>query len=271
MEDEYDEEGYGGPSKAGKTVKTVLKILVIALGVMIYGIFLFRSCLRNPEKHILYTNELKTALGSGGVTVYTQKPYDSINENENGTFQFSIHDIYYIPETKQLQVTVRYNLAVLKDLQKEYNLAQKPEEDVFDYSLLLSNGDRVTAYQFATVTTSRYRFKYIVFDGVDLEDFKLVKYTAEDAAITNSSGRIIAHETDEYGRTILYETDENGMAKVYSNLYVSIEIYYENDVNYDALPLASMIVFNRTYRYDVLGNYNDLIDYDGKLPVIRER
>ena len=64
---------------------------------------------------------------------------------------------------------------------------------------------------------------------------------------------------------------ENGMAKVYKNLYVSIEIYYGNDVDYDALPLASMILFNRTYNYEKLENYKSLIDYDGKLPVVRER
>ena len=271
MEEEYEENVYREPTRAKKTVKIVLRILFIALGISVYGIFLIRSCLRNPEKHILYTKELRAAEESGGVTVYTQKPYDSINENEDGTFQFSIHDIYYIPETKQLQVTVRYNLAVLKDLQKEYNLAKKPEDDVFDYSLLLDDGTRLTSYQYAMKTTSRYRFKYIVFDNVDLEDFTLVKYTAENSAIVKSDGTIVAHETDDYGRTILYETDENGMAKVYTNMYVSIEIYYENDVNYNELPLASMIVFNRTYDYSKLDNYRSLIDYDGKLPVIRER
>lgn len=271
MEDEYEENAYGEPSRAGKIVKTVFKTLFLALGITVFGIFILRSCLRRPEKHILYTNELKEAEAAGGVTVYTQKPYDSINENESGTFQFSIHDIYYFPKTKQLQVTVRYNLAVMKDLQKKYGLLEPPSDDVFDYSLLLDSGTRLTSYQFSTLTTSRYRFRYIVFDNVDLEDFSLVKYTADDAAITNSEGRIVAHETDEYGRTILYETDENGMAKVYTNLYVSIEIYYENDVDYDDLPLASMIVFNRTYNYEKLDNYKSLIDYDGKLPIIQKK
>ena len=271
MEEEYEENAYNEQGKAGKTVKTVLKILFIALGITVYGIFLFRSCLRNPEKHILYTKELKAALGSGDVTVYTQKPYDSINENEHGTFQFSIHDIYYIPETKQLQVTVRYNVAVLKDLKNEYGLLSVPEEDVFDYSLLLDSGTRLTSYQCASTSTSRYRFKYLVFDNVDLDDFTLKKYEPGDAAITNSEGRIVAHETDQYGRTVLYETDENGMAKVYTNTYVAIDVYYENDVDYEKLPLASMIVFNRTHNYEKLNNYKDLIDYDGKLPVVRER
>ena len=43
MEDEYEENGYAEPSKAGKTVKSVLKILFIALGITVYGIFLLRS------------------------------------------------------------------------------------------------------------------------------------------------------------------------------------------------------------------------------------
>ena len=40
-------------------------------------------------------------------------------------------------------------------------------------------------------------------DGVDLDQYTLVDYAPGDAAVTDSKGTIIAHETDENGRNIL--------------------------------------------------------------------
>lgn len=252
-----------------KVLKTVLKTVVIALIVFVYGAVLIRSCARKPQKHILYSSELEAALKDGDVDVYYQSPYDKINRNDDGTFQFSVSDVYYIPATRQLQVTVRYNLAVLEDAKNKYGLNKTPEDDCFDYSLLLDNGQRITDYSYASYKSSRYRFIYLLFEGVDLEEYTAVHYEPSDAAITASDGRIIAHETDVNGKNILYETDENGNAKVYTKTFVSLETYYEDDVNYQKAPLSSLMVFNRLYRYEKVEDYKKYVDFDKSFPIIK--
>ena len=253
-----------------KVLKTVLKTVLIALIVFVFGAILIRSCERNPEKHILYSDELKAALDSDGdIDIYYQSPYDKINRNDDGTFQFAVSDVYYIPKTRQLQVTVRYNLAVLNDVKDKYGLNKAPTEDCFDYSLLLDDGQRLTDYSYSSYKTARYRFIYLLFDNVDLEEFTAVHYDPSDAAITASDGRIIAHETDANGKNILYDTDENGDAKVYLRTYVSLETYYEDDVNYAKAPLSSLMVFNRLYRYERVSDYRKYVDFKGKFPIIK--
>lgn len=251
-----------------KTLKTVLKIVITALIIFVYGAIMIRSCERKPQKHLLYSNALQTALAeSGDIDVFYQNPYDKINRNDNGTFQFSISDCYYIPQTHQLQVTVRYNLAVLNDAKEKYSLKETPVDDCFDYSLLFEDGQRITDYSYSSYKTGRYRFIYLLFDGVDLDEYTLVYYSPEDAAVTDSDGKIIAHETDAYGKNVLYETDENGYAKVYNRTFVSLETYYIGDVNYNKQPLSSLMVYNRMYNFEKVSNYKDLIDFDGKYPI----
>lgn len=269
MAEEYtDYEGM--QQNSHKVLKTVLKIILIALIIFVFGAILIRSCMRRPQKHILYSDALKTVLETDGyVDIYYQSPYDKINRNDDGTFQFSISDCYYIPKTHQLQVTVRYNLAVLKDAQEKYSLKETPVDDCFDYSLLFEDGERITNYSYSSYISGRYRFIYILFDNVDLDEYTLVNYTEDDAALTDSDGNILAHETDSYGKNILYETDENGLAKVYTRTFVSLETYYREDVNYSKQPLSSLMVFNRLYNFEKVSNYDKYIDYEGKFPIIK--
>lgn len=257
-------------SNSHKVLKTVLKIILIALIIFVFGAIFIRSCMRRPEKHLLYSDALKEALAEDkNLDIYYQSPSDSINKNDEGTFQFSISDCYYIPKTRQLQVTVRYNLAVLKDAADKYSLKETPKDDCFDYSLLFEDGERITDYSYSSYISGRYRFIYILFDGVDLDEYTLVHYEPEDAALTDKDGKILAHETDKNGKNILYETDENGDAKVFTRTFVSLETYYEDDVDYTKQPLSSLMVFNRLYNFETVSNYDKYIDYDGKFPIIK--
>ena len=277
MAEEYtDYEGMRQNSH--KVLKTVLKIVLIALILFILGAIIIRSCMRRTEKHILYSDALKTALEENGeVDVYYQTPHDSINRTKDGTFQFSISDVYYIQTTHQLQVTVRFNTAVLKDVKEKYALSEIPDENCFCYSLLLKEnedsdlGGRITSYSYSADERGNYRFIYLLFDGVDLDEYTAVTYTPEDAAVTDAKGNIIAHETEENGKYILYETDENGAAKVYKYTFVSLETYYVYDADYSNgnAPLSSLLVFNRRYALDKVSDYKKYIDYAGKYKIIK--
>ena len=248
-------------------LKAVLKALLISLIVFVFGAVFIRSCMRRPEKHILFSDKLAAAMEEGPVTVYYQKPYDSINRNEYGTFQFAISDFYYIPDTKQLQVTLRYNLKTLEEAKDKYGLPEVPTDDCFAYSLLFEDGERITSYSYSSYKSGRYRFIYLLFDDVDLEEYTLVNYSPQDAAETNSKGVIVAHETDQSGRNILYETDDSGAAKVYTRTYVSLETYYEGDIDYKKAPLSSLLVFNRIQNLEILKDYEKYVDFDHKYPI----
>ncbi|MBQ7700129.1 MAG: hypothetical protein IJT49_07290 [Clostridia bacterium] len=269
MAEEYTD--YEGMQKnSHKVLKTVLKIILIALIIFVFGAVLIRSCMRRPQKHILYSDALKAALQENkDIDIYYQSPFDTINRNDEGTFQFSISDCYYIPKTHQLQVTLRYNLAVLKDAQEKYDLKETPTDDCFDYSLLFEDGERITDCSYSSYISGRYRFIYLLFDGVDLDEYTLVSYSAEDAALTDRDGKILAHETDSNGKNILYETDEEGNTKVYNRTFVSLETYYIDDVDYKKQPLSSLMVFNRLYNFERVADYDKYIDYDVKFPIIK--
>ena len=277
MAEEYtDYEGMQHNSH--KVLKTVLKILLIALILFILGAIIIRSCMRRTEKHILYSDELKAALEENGeVDVYYQTPHDSINRTKDGTFQFSISDVYYIQTTHQLQVTVRFNTSVLNDVKDRYALSDTPPENCFCYSLLFKEdenselGDRITSYSYSMSERGNYRFIYLLFDGVDLDEYTSVYYTPESAAVTDTKGNIMAHETEENGKYILYETDEDGAAKVYKYTFVSLETYYVYDADYNNgdAPLSSLLVFNRRYALEKVSDYKKYIDYDGKFNIIK--
>lgn len=269
MAEEYTD--YEGMQKnSHKVLKTVLKAILIALIVFVFGAVFIRSCMRRPEKHILYSDALKAALEEDkDIEIRYQSTYDKINRNDDGTFQFSVSDCYYIPKTHQLQITVRYNFAVLNDAKEKYSLKEAPKDDCFDYSLLFEDGERITSYSYSSYIRGRYRFIYLLFDGVDLDGYTLVNYSPQDAAVTASDGSILAHETDSYGKNILYETDENGNAKVYNRTFVSLETYYIDDVDYTKRPLSSLMVFNRLYNFETVTDYDKYIDYNGRFPIIK--
>ena len=251
MAEEYTE--YEEMQKRSHPVlKAVLKGILIALIVFVFGAVLIRSCVRQPQKLLLASPELAAASADGRVRILYQSPYDKINRNEYGTFQFAVSDCFYIPATKQLQVTVRYNKKTLQDTKDKYGLTKLPEDDCFAFSLLFDDGQRLTSHRYSTATRGRYIFVYLLFDGVDLEEYTPVAYTPADAAVTDREGNIVAHETDENGRSILYETDESGSAKVYVRTYVSLETYYSEDVNYNRIPLSSLLVFDRLYSCEEL-------------------
>ncbi len=249
-------------------LKAVLKGILIALIVFVFGAVFIRSCVRRPQKNLLLSEKLASALEQGEVTALYQSPYDKINRNEYGTFQFAVSDCFYIPATGQMQVTVRYNAKTLEDTKNKYGLKETPSEDCFAYSLLFDDGHRITSYGSASYTRGRYRFVYLLFDGVDLEEYTAVRYTASDAAIVDSKGNIIAHETDQNGRNILYETDEEGNAKVYRRTYVSLETYYEGDIDYKKQPLSSLLVFDRLYSYDRITDLDKYLDREGKFKIV---
>ncbi len=239
------------PPKAIKIMKLVLKALFLALIIFIYGFFVLRICTSSPDQTIIWTEKTMQAhdADKDNFIIYTQEPQVFIDEHDGETqtgFNLSIFHIAYIPSAQQLQVTVRYNKSALPLLQEKYeDYDPEQTDEPFVYSLMLENGERITGYQYKATKTNRYYFRYLVFDGVDLDDYELIEYTAQNSAVVDDDGNIVAHETDAQGNKILYETDESGKCIVYDTNYIYLDAYYINNVDFNATPDASLMVYNR--------------------------
>ncbi len=255
--------------KAWTIIKTVVKSLFIALIIFIYGFFALRLCTSNPKTDILITKTTHDAYiaDKDNFVMYTQNPQIFIDEHDSKQqtgYNLAIFNIVYIPQAKQLQVTVRYNKSVFGMLEEKYGSNINTDEP-FVYSLLFEDGTRIASYTYKAVKTNRYHFRYLVFDNVELEQYEEVLYTPENSAVTDEQGRILAHETDEDGNAVIYETLENGMSKVYINDYVYLDAYYIDDVDFGETPAASLLLFDRGLGLDKISpsKYNaEKIDTD---------
>ncbi len=235
-----------------KALKFILKIFFLALIIFIYGFFMLRICTSEPEQSVIWTDLTVEAYENDkdSFKIYTQEPQVFIDEYDSDKqtgFNLSVFNIYYIPQAKQLQVTVRYNKSALPQIKEKYSSYDPDEnQDPFVYSLLLQTGERITGYSYKASKTNRYYFRYLVFDGVDLDSFTLKEYTAENSAVVGEDGRIIAHETDGNGNKLLYEKDEaTGKYIVYDVNYIYLDAYYIDNVNFDEEPDACLMIYNR--------------------------
>ena len=279
MSNEYENRDYMydiEPKKSFKVIKLILKCLLVALIVFIYGFFILRNCTSKPRTDIMWNENLLAVYEQKGadMKIYTQNPHTFIDEYEEyeegelvrGGYQLAIFDIMYIPDAKQLQVTVRYNKAALERLKANYDIEGDVEGEPFAYSLLMEDGTRLTEYHYSAYTSNLYHYRYLVFENVDLEEYTPVMYDASNSAVVLDDGTIIAHETDEYGYYILYELDENGYAKVYKNTFVTLDAYYINNVNYDLTPDSSLIVVDRNLGFTEMKYKKYLPDGSGDGP-----
>ena len=86
--------------------------------------------------------------------------------------KFWITGVLYLPQARQLQLTIKYNDSTLKALREQMG-ADLPEEP-FSYSLLDSSGTRYTDYEFQTERKQNYSYRRLTFYGVDLTDVATV-------------------------------------------------------------------------------------------------
>jgi len=131
---DYSEElVYQSKSKIKKffswrTLKTLLKVIGILLILFVYGILFFRLCSGKPPKvfsNLIWTEKMLAAYteSGGNMPVYSQEPAEHVARDG----YFGIYDIRYIPTTKELQLTVRYNNSSTDKLYNEL-YAKKTEE-----------------------------------------------------------------------------------------------------------------------------------------------
>ena len=171
-----DEDIPRGKSRVG----LVLKILVGIVCISVIGVIAFRLILFNsyPEgiKNIYFNDKLTAFYNekNGDIGAKTQElrsPYDNPDEGN-----FFCDNLILIPDIDQLQVSVRFNLSLIENLEREYGaILDEEAADFLEFRLVKNPIDekgepRVIGTLTYEDTDSRLMYKYykLVFDEVDL-------------------------------------------------------------------------------------------------------
>lgn len=180
-----------------RTVKTILKSIMWVLVVLVYGMIFFRLCTGKPPKSvsgILWTDDALAVYEEYGdnLLIYSHEPVENIAEDGVS----GIYDIIYIPASKTLQMTVRYN----KNLAEDYyeNQVQKRRDAIEDAVIKEEGYDRT---QLSTLSEEqRERYNALIEE-------RLTASLAEDPInVSDSQYPFVFVLRDNYGK--VYTTYE---------------------------------------------------------------
>ena len=190
-----DFERYGDYNEVDEPPKKsvvgiILKAIIFVLCAIVIGVIAFRLIIFNyyPDSvsNIYFTDELTEHYNKkgGDIGALTQELLNSRNygydDSKDGNF--FARNMIYIPETGELQVTLRFNTSLADSIKEKYGVDFDPDaKGSFTYSLVAmrasdtaSEGEELGRPIDATLVAEEYdslfmyRYIKLVFDGVDL-------------------------------------------------------------------------------------------------------
>ena len=178
-----------------KTVGRIIKYTCYAIILIITGVLIWRMCSFSS------TPEEMDVLSWNGTTAEAYKEHGDamqvLNLNMDEKYRispdgkFSVRSVYYIPEAKQLQLTVCYNDSTLEVLDEEFGPSW-----ALDFIL---TDDRDRAY-FGTYIGSAekgvYNYVRFVYDMVELDELDEIALTIR-----------LEGSTEQYSAVAVYHSD----------------------------------------------------------------
>lgn len=177
-------------SKVGKMIGGSFKALFWLLIIVINAIVLWRVFFSGDPSSIkpLLVNDRTAAAYEEHGNELRLEVQQQRTITESG--KFSVTDCVFIPEARQIQVTVRYNNSTLKKLTEDYELLSVPdrEQELFDVTIVKTtdltpldtkdNTDRSTLREERfypsgepkTAYKTLYSYRKFIFDDVTYED-----------------------------------------------------------------------------------------------------
>ncbi len=195
-----DFERYGDYNEIDESPKKsvvglILKMFIVVLCLGVVGFMIFRVIIFNhyPKemKNIYFTEELTEHYNntSGDIGALTQELLNSRNYGYDDAKEGNFFCKYfvYIPATKELQITLRYNESLMKNIKDKYGISLDADsEDNFSYRLVAMRkndtpDENLSAEKLGTPMEAEivaeeydsflmYRYVRLVFDGVELCD-----------------------------------------------------------------------------------------------------
>lgn len=220
-----------------KIIKSFFRLMLATVIMLVVGVFVWRFITSAPPDGLmtLSPNEkLAEAYSDSEILLVTQEQ-NNITRTEKNYGYFSVADVVFIPEIKQLQILVKYNDSTLKALKNDYaedfsELGEKEypdsSKDWYDVSVVLARdltpdnkddnfgSDResveLTRIKPTEVSGSahkeRYSYRRLVFDNVPIDSLTLAVYAdfyyVGDIAYNN--GEFDIYTDTAYGTLCLY-------------------------------------------------------------------
>lgn len=175
-------------SKAGKIAKITFKTVILAISFFIYAFFIFRLCSTQdaPESvsSIVWNDTARAAYLSDpdAFQILSQEPSTIITDDG----RFWISNVVYLPQAKQLQLTIKYNDSTLKYLREALARnanANDPDaaetvsaddivlpDEPFDYSVLDNSGVRYQEYSSIADHEQNYNYRRLVFENITVPE-----------------------------------------------------------------------------------------------------
>ena len=186
-------EGENKPeqSKGAKIVTTVFKAVGITLIIAVYAILMYRIWAQKEpsaaKKYLWTENAIAAAQSLSGegkeLEILTQTPRNyEYHDEETGQTTIIRRDEYYTdgsaidgnykvsyfnytPRAGQVQLSFRYNRAVLPYLMEDYGVSVLPEYP-FVFALMTADGTLYTDYDFIAVKRGLHTYRRLVFEGL---------------------------------------------------------------------------------------------------------
>ena len=279
---DYSEELlYQEKSKLGKffsfrTLKKILKWLFVFLVILVYGLLFFRLCTGGPPKalsRMVWTEKTLAAYtaAGGNLAVYSQEPVEHVAQDG----YFGIYDILYIPEAKQLELTVRYNNSSTDKLretlvEKETEARRtairdrlKAENEELSGSALSSLVEAELEKSLAddpiTIALSETPFVFLLRDDFgrvytsyaylsgERTVYQYLRIVFEDVDLFGGAKTPAVHEYPAPQVDVpayLYKGANAGNGEAVSYLY--LDMYYEKDINFYGESFAYPLLVYRS-------------------------
>ncbi len=177
-------------SKTGKIISKSFKALIYLVVVIVNAIVLWRVLFSGDPssiKPILANEHTVAAYEQHGKNL---KIHVQEQRTISSSGKFSVTDCVFIPEAKQIQITVRYNNSTLKHLKNDYALSTVPDRknELFDITIVKTtdltpdnpndNTDKSTlseqrfhpSGEAKSAYKTLYSYRKFIFDGITYED-----------------------------------------------------------------------------------------------------
>ncbi len=178
-----------------KKIGKILKYLVFAFILFITCLLIWRMCAYSntpDEMEALAWNSSTAAAyeeyGEAMQLLELNMP-DKYRVAPDG--KFSVRAVYYLPEAKQLQLTVCYNDSTLKELDEKFGPS-------WDLDFILTDDEDRAYFGVCTGTAGQgvYNYARFVYDTVDLSELKEIALTVR-----------LSGSTEQYSAVAVYHSD----------------------------------------------------------------
>ncbi len=179
--------------KVTRWLPKILTFCTLLLIVFVYGVVVFRAQTSKAPKafrSFQWDDHAKAVYSAdpGNFTLFSQAQQSDIDEKRTDagySFVFATSDVKIAPAAGQLQITVRYNQSIEKQLLGEFMLTELPAGEWFTFVLVDQDGK---VYHDCTVRAGERnvnQFRCLTFRGLTFThdtQFTLMAYYVQDMA-----------------------------------------------------------------------------------------